>query len=173
MKPRITILKGDIATIPVDAIVNPANNTLLGGSGLDNAIHRKAGPKLIEECKRLRNSTLSYGLPVGEAIMTSAYELPAKYIIHVAGPMLSKDPLYLLKRCYREALRLAEQEHLKSISFPAVSTGAYYVSVKRSAMEIKQAIDTMSFHYIEEIKLVLYSDFEKRIFERVFDENLT
>ena len=171
MRPHITILKGDITIIPVDAIVNPANNTLLGGGGIDGAIHRKAGPKLLEECKKIRKEKLPDGLSTGDAILTGAYDLPAKHVIHVAGPIHSRDPIYLLKRCYREALRIAEENKVKSISIPAVSTGAYHVPVKRSAIDVKQAIDTMQFNHITEIKLVLYSEFDKRIYDQIFDGN--
>lgn len=171
MAPAITILKGDITSIPADAIVNAANNTLLGGGGVDGAIHRAAGPKLLEECEQKRKDELPDGLPTGEATVTKAYDLPAEYVIHVVGPMHSRNPIYLLKQGYRRVLELAEEYGLESISIPAVSTGAYHVPVKRSAMDIKQAIETVEFTHLKEIKLVLHSDFEKRIYEQIFEKH--
>ncbi|MGM5481580.1 MAG: O-acetyl-ADP-ribose deacetylase [Nanobdellota archaeon] len=168
MRPKITILQGDITEIPADAIVNAANNSLLGGGGVDGAIHKAAGPELLEECRALRITELPDGLPTGNATITSAYKLPAKHIIHVVGPVYGRDSLFLLKKSYREALRLAEHYTLESISFPAVSTGAYRVPVERSARDVKQAIQTTDFNHIKEIKLVLFSRWDKEIYERVF-----
>jgi O-acetyl-ADP-ribose deacetylase (regulator of RNase III) len=132
MPTEIRIAKGDITTLDVDAIVNAANTTLLGGGGVDGAIHDAAGPELLEECRRLK------GCPTGEARITRGYRLSARWIIHTVGPVWkggAQNEAALLAACYENSLKLAVEKNLKSIAFPAISTGAFAYPL-REATEI-------------------------------------
>jgi len=136
MRPRIEVMQTDIVTLTVDAIVNAANTTLLGGGGVDGAIHRAAGPQLLEECRELQ------GCPTGEARMTRGYRLPAKHVIHTVGPKWQgggHGEANLLTACYRACLALAKQHRLRSIAFPAISCGVYgYPAEQAVAIAVRE-----------------------------------
>jgi len=126
---RIEVVQGDIAKLNVDAIVNAANTSLLGGGGVDGAIHRAAGPEMVQECRLL------HGCKTGQAKITKGYRLPARHVIHTVGPVWNGGQLNedeLLANCYRNSLALAEKHGLTSIAFPAISTGIYHFPIERA-----------------------------------------
>ncbi len=167
MKPetldRIEAVQGDITRMEVDAIVNAANKSLLGGGGVDGAIHRAAGPKLLEECRALG------GCPTGEARITGGYRLPASHVIHTVGPVYGGKPedARLLESCYRNSMRLARENGLKSIAFPAISCGVYGYPVEEAA---KIAVDTVADELekhgaVERVVFVLFSGSDLDVYE--------
>ncbi len=153
---QIEIVQGDITQLPVDAIVNAANTSLLGGGGVDGAIHRAAGPALLEECKRLG------GCPTGQAKITGGYQLPARHIIHTVGPVWhggQGGEEQLLADCYRNSLKLAEQNGVRTIAFPSISTGAYRFPIERACRiavrEVKAFLS--SSEVVEKVYFVCFS----------------
>lgn len=125
--PEIVCVRGDITQIAVDAVVNAANSSLLGGGGVDGAIHRAGGPEILAECRALRAARYRDGLPTGQAVATTAGRLPARWVIHTVGPVHStrEDRSELLASCYRESLRVADELGAATVAFPAVSAGIY------------------------------------------------
>ncbi|MHC3468792.1 O-acetyl-ADP-ribose deacetylase [Streptomyces sp. 7R007] len=159
----ITLVQGDITRQSVDAVVNAANSSLLGGGGVDGAIHRRGGPAILDECRRLRASRYGGGLPTGQAVATTAGDLDARWVIHTVGPVHSatEDRSELLASCYRESLRVADELGARTVAFPAVSTGVYGWPIDdgaRIAVETVRAADTS----VEEVRFVL---FDQRAYE--------
>lgn len=156
---KINIVRGDITNLDVDVVVNAANHSLLGGGGVDGAIHRRAGPALLEECKLLRRK-LPDGLPTGAAVITRGYNLPAKFVIHTVGPVFtpSRNQDKLLENCFVNSLKMAEQQNLKSVAFPAISCGAYGYPVDRCALIAKKVMKEFDFKSVKEVTLCLYNN---------------
>ena len=161
MESRIQIIREDITKLHVDAIVNAANSSLLGGGGVDGAIHRAAGPELLEECRSLN------GCPTGEAKITKGYNLPAKFVLHTVGPVWNggiQNEEELLKSCYKNSLRLAVKHKINSIAFPNISTGVYRFP-KEQAAQI--AIKTVSDFLIKDqsVQMVFFVCFDDENFQ--------
>jgi O-acetyl-ADP-ribose deacetylase (regulator of RNase III) len=169
---RMEAVAGDITRQQVDAIVNAANSTLLGGGGVDGAIHAAAGPRLLEECRRLRRTTHPQGLGVGEAVATPGYDLPARWVIHTVGPNRHRgqtDP-DLLASCFRRSLDVAAQLPARSVAFPAVSAGAYGWPVEEVAAvavaSVRAWSDAMAAGPVELVRFVLFGPAALAAFER-------
>ena len=166
---RVVVKVGDITKEDVDAIVNAANGSLMGGGGVDGAIHRAGGPEILRECKEIRATQYPEGLPTGEAVITTAGRMAAKHVIHTVGPVYGrggKDKAELLAACYRNSLTLAAQKGLKTIAFPAISTGVYGYPLEEAAQVSSQAIARFleSDPSIKEVRLVFFSRGDAEIF---------
>ena len=155
---RITCVQGDITAQTADAIVNAANHTLLGGGGVDGAIHRRGGPEILAECRRLRATSLVDGLPTGQSVATTAGRLNARWVIHTVGPTYAKtkDKSPLLADCYRSALEVADGLGARTVAFPAISTGVYRWPMEDAA---RIAVDTVrgTPTQVDEVRFVLFS----------------
>lgn len=156
-QPRIALIEGDITTVSADAIVNAANSSLLGGGGVDGAIHRKGGPEILAECRKLRASHYGKGLATGHAVATTAGKLPARWVIHTVGPVYSpqEDRSELLVDCHRNAVRVAEELGAASIAFPAISTGIYGWPLDDAARIALGTVTTIVTS-VTEVSFVLY-----------------
>ncbi|MBB5929765.1 O-acetyl-ADP-ribose deacetylase [Streptomyces echinatus] len=155
----ITLVQGDITRQRADAIVNAANSSLLGGGGVDGAIHRRGGPAVLDECRALRASRYGKGLPTGQAVATTAGELDARWVIHTVGPVYSEseDRSELLASCYRESLRVAGELGARTVAFPAVSTGVYRWPIQDAARIAVEAVRSTRTA-VEEVRFVLFDD---------------
>jgi O-acetyl-ADP-ribose deacetylase len=153
----VTLVQGDITAQEVDAVVNAANRSLLGGGGVDGAIHRRGGDAILDACRQLRATTLPNGLPVGEAVATTAGALPARWVIHTVGPIYGGRPedADLLASCYRSSLRVADDLGAASVAFPAISTGAFGYPVEEAATVATGAVRDATT-LVGEVRFVLF-----------------
>jgi len=166
---RIQLVEGDITTQQVDAIVNAANESLLGGGGVDGAIHRAAGPELLAECRTLG------GCPTGKAKITRGYRLPAKYVIHAVGPVYrggGRGEADLLRSCYEHSLRLAEEHACKSVAFPAISCGVYgYPMAEAAKIAVTAVAEWLAAHDLpEKVLFVLFGQSAYSTWKKAYDD---
>lgn len=159
---KVIVAVGDITEERTDAIVNAANSTLLGGGGVDGAIHRRGGEKILEECKAIRKNEFPEGLPTGKAVITSGGNLAARFVIHTVGPIFGMNERKddeLLADCYLNSLNLAVENNLKTIAFPSISTGAFYYpkheAARVSSLAIKEFLE--KDESLEQIRLIFFS----------------
>lgn len=171
MRDKIQIIQGDITGLAVDAIVNAANQSLLGGGGVDGAIHRAAGPGLLEECRALG------GCPTGEARLTAGYNLPARHVIHTVGPVWhggDQNEDQLLADCYRNSLQLAVDHKLRSIAFPSISTGVYRFPIDRaSRIALRVILDFIATEdAAPRVVLTCFSEQDLQAYQKAYNELL-
>ncbi|MER2134863.1 MAG: O-acetyl-ADP-ribose deacetylase [Arthrobacter sp.] len=172
---EIELLQGDITTRDVDAVVNAANSSLLGGGGVDGAIHRAAGRQLLQACQTLRKTDYPNGLPVGEAVATEAFDLPARWVIHTVGPNAvagQTDP-ELLRRAFANSLAVAEELGAATIAFPAISAGVYGWDADDVARTAVQAVRNHQGTGIERVEFVLFSERVAQAFRAALEESGT
>ncbi|HKY05907.1 MAG TPA: O-acetyl-ADP-ribose deacetylase [Blastocatellia bacterium] len=166
---RVSVMVGDITAQETDAIVNAANSSLMGGGGVDGAIHRAGGRQVLEECRRLRRRLYPAGLPTGEAVMTTGGSLKARFVIHTVGPVRGEcdgRDGELLAACYRNSLALAARHSLKTVAFPSISTGAYRYPREEAAEVSSAAVADFLLRddTLAEVRLVFFSDDDARVF---------
>ena len=174
---KIRLVQGDITDVDADAIVNAANPTLMGGGGVDGAIHRKGGPTILDECKRLRTSKWPNGLPTGKAVVTSGGNLKAEYVIHTVGPIWhggSHGEPGFLADSYENSLELAASKKLKTLAFPSISTGAYGYPVEKASRTalttVKQFLEREST--LREIIFALFTEHDFKVYKEAANEIL-
>jgi len=177
---RVVVKVGDITKEDVDAVVNAANGSLMGGGGVDGAIHRAGGPEILKECKEIRRVQYPNGLPTGQAVITTAGKMTAKYVIHTVGPVYErggKDKAELLAACYRNSMKLAAEKGLKTMAFPAISTGVYGYPLEEAAKVSSAAIENFlgTDKSVQEVRLVFFSPTDADIFlkHHAFTESRT
>ena len=169
--PRIVLEEGDITEQSVDAIVNAANGSLLGGGGVDGAIQRRGGPEILAECREIRRTLYPDGLPTGKAVATTAGRLAARWVIHTVGPVYSgsAEDAALLGSCHLESLRVADELGARTVAFPAISTGVYGYPLDEAAPVAMGAVRGVQTR-IEEVRFVLFGSAAYAAFERARDE---
>ena len=165
--PDIVTVEGDITRQDVDAIVNAANGSLLGGGGVDGAIHRAGGPSILAACREIRRTTYPEGLPTGKAVSTTAGHLSARWVIHTVGPVYAReaDPAALLASCHDESLREADELGARTVAFPAISTGVYGYPIEEAASVAVRAVRSADTE-VEEVRFVLLGREAFEAFER-------
>ncbi len=165
---QIVLIQGDITRQQVDAVVNAANHSLLGGGGVDGAIHRKGGPEILAECKELRRSRLPDGLPTGQSVATTAGRLPARWVIHTVGPVYAKtrDHSLLLRSCYTTALAVADDVGAATVAFPLVSSGIYGWPKDDAIRQALHALDSADTA-VDRASLVLFDAATLELAERI------
>jgi O-acetyl-ADP-ribose deacetylase len=167
---RITLIRGDITEARVDAVVNAANSSLMGGGGVDGAIHRAGGPEILAECKRIRAELYPDGLPTGRAVATTGGRLRARWVIHTVGPVYarSEDRSHLLASCHTESLRVADELGARTVAFPAISTGVYGYPLEEAAPVAITAVRGATTK-VEEVRVVLFDDAAHAAFNRALN----
>ncbi len=172
METKISLIQGDITLQETESIVNAANTSLLGGGGVDGAIHRSGGPKVLEECKEIRAK--QEGCPTGEAVITSGGNMATKYVIHTVGPVWSggnRNEEQLLSNAYYNSLNLAKKNGIKSVSFPSISTGVYRFPIEKAAgIALTTVKKFLQKCYFEEIRFVLFSERDLKVYEKALKE---
>ena len=174
----LQLIKGDITDVEADAIVNAANSSLMGGGGVDGAIHRKGGPKILEECKRIRETEWPDGLPTGKAVITSGGNLKAKYVIHTVGPVWMGGfhvEGELLKQAYKNSLKLAVGKGLKTIAFPSISTGAYGYPIEDASQTAIRTVKEFleKDDKLEKVVFVLFSEKDFQVYLKAAESILS
>jgi O-acetyl-ADP-ribose deacetylase (regulator of RNase III) len=174
---KIRLVQGDITDVDADAIVNAANQTLMGGGGVDGAIHKRGGPTILEECKRIKASEWPNGLPTGKAVITSGGNLRTKHVIHTVGPVWhggSHGEPGLLADAYENSLKLAAFKKLKTVAFPSISTGAYRYPIEKASRTalttVKQFLENEST--LREITFVLFTEHDFKVYDEAANEIL-
>ncbi|MFY1596693.1 O-acetyl-ADP-ribose deacetylase [Micromonospora sp. WMMD737] len=168
---EITLVGGDVTTQRVDVVVNAANSSLLGGGGVDGAIHRRGGPAILDECRALRASRYGRGLPTGQAVATTAGDLPARWVVHTVGPVWSadEDRSALLRDCYANSLRVADELGATSVAFPLISAGVYGWPVEDAVRQALSVLGSATPAHVTEARLVLFGAETLAVAQRVRD----